>query len=110
MNPRDPMLAAALVAAVAAPLGAQAPMTYEVVDANGPQDPWGKSAGDLDGDGVPELLVQGNGGDLVYYVGPGWAKQTIDAGGSFSTDLEVVRVDADADADVVSIAVGESWR
>ncbi|HSM12591.1 MAG TPA: VCBS repeat-containing protein [Thermoanaerobaculia bacterium] len=107
MNPRDPLLAAALVVAAAVPLGAQAPMTYEVVDANGPQDPWGKSAGDLDGDGVPELLVQGNGGDLVYYVGPGWAKQTIDAGGSFSTDLEVVRVDADADADVVSIAVGE---
>jgi len=109
MNRRAPLRAAlAIAGAVVMPslAAAHIPFTYVVVDASGPQDPWGKSAGDLSGDGVPDLLVQGNGGDLVWYESGGGAAQPIDLGGSFSTDLEVADVDGDDEPDVVSIAVG----
>jgi FG-GAP-like repeat len=91
----------------AAPLAAQVDFGYEVIDADGPADPWGKSFGDLDGDGLPELLVQGNGGDLVAYHPPTFTRQTIDLGGSFSTDLEVTDVDGVDGPDLVVIAVGQ---
>jgi len=100
-----PALAAALLAP--APLAAQATFTYQVVDAAGPSDPWGKSAGDVDGDGLVDLLVQGNGGGLVWYESPALARHEIAPGGSFSTDLEVADVDGDRTPDVVAIAVGE---
>jgi hypothetical protein len=107
----DALLRAALVATGAAlvvpPVAAHIPFSYVVVDASGPQDPWGKAAGDLSGDGIPDLLVQGNGGDLVWYESAGGAAQPIALGGSFSTDLEVADVDGDGEPDVVSIAVGE---
>ncbi len=96
-----------LCLASAVPVVAQADFDYEPIDAGGPTDPWGKSAGDLDGDGLPELLVQGNGGDLVAYHPPAFTPETIDAGGSFSTDLEVAQVDAANGPDLVVIAVGE---
>jgi len=98
------LLASALLGA---PLAADVPFTRVEVDASGPADPWGKSSGDLSGDGIPDLLVQGNGGDLVWYESAAGAAQPIDLGGSFSTDLEVADVDGDDEPDVVSIAVGE---
>lgn len=106
---RASLLACALAAGLLAPapLGAQATFTYQVVDAAGPSDPWGKSAGDVDGDGCVDLLVQGNGGDLVWYESPAFARHEIAPGGSFSTDLEVADVDGDLTPDVVAIAVGE---
>ena len=97
----------ALWLVLVASLAAQSSFDYELIDANGPSDPWGKCAGDLDGDGLPELLVQGNGGDLVAYYAPAFDPVTIDLGGSFSTDLEIVQVDGAAGPDLVVVAVGE---
>jgi hypothetical protein len=98
---------AVVAAALAAPLGAQAGFDYVVVDPSGPGDPWGKSVGDLDGDGLPELLVAGNAGDLVAYHPPAFTVETIVSGGSFSTDLEVADVDHAQGPDLVVVAVGE---
>ncbi|MEZ5331452.1 MAG: VCBS repeat-containing protein [Thermoanaerobaculia bacterium] len=92
---------------LASSVGAQVPFVVEEIDDEGPTDPWGKSAGDLDGDGLPELLVQGHGGDLVAYHPPALTRETIAFGGSFSTDLEVVDVDGLSGPDLVVVAVGE---
>jgi len=101
-------LATALAVVIGAgPLAAQPGFHDEVVDDAGPPDPWGKSAGDVNGDGLVDLLVQGNGGDLVWYSSPALARQEIAPGGSFSTDLEVADVDGDLTPDVIAIAVGE---
>jgi hypothetical protein len=75
-----------------------------IVDANGPQDPWGKTIGDLNGDGRPDIVVGGRaGGGLVWYENPGWRKHVIASTGAFSTDLEVADVDGDGRNDVVSL-------
>jgi hypothetical protein len=107
MSPGRTLGVALLLGLAAAQVGAQVEFGYEVIDADGPSDPWGKSAGDLDGDGLPELLVQGNGGDLVAYHPPDFTPETIDLGGSFSTDLEVADVDQVGGPDLVVIAVGQ---
>lgn len=46
-----------LCLASAGALVAQAAFDYEPIDASGPADPWGKCAGDLDGDAVWEQHV-----------------------------------------------------
>jgi len=101
------LLAALLLVGGAAPLLAQAAFDYEPIDASGPADPWGKSVGDLDGDGLPELLVQGHGGDLVAYHPPLFTVEPVAVGGSFSTDLEVADLDHLSGPDLVVVAVGE---
>lgn len=98
---------AVLGLAIGAATAAQAPLLYEEIDRQSPTDPWGKSVGDLDGDGLSELLVQGHGGDLVAYHPPSFAREPIALGGSFSTDLEVADVDRLAGPDLVVVAVGE---
>ena len=72
------------------------------MDADGPQDLWLKSAGDLNGDGRPDLIAGGyRSGGLVWYENPSWKKHVVAAEGSFSTDGEVADVDADGDNDLV---------
>ena len=78
---------------------------YRVIDAAGPAEPWGKSVGDLNGDGRPDVLIGGHGSDeLVWYASPDWPRATIATGKAFSTDHEVADVDGDGRNDVVSIA------
>lgn len=77
----------------------------KVVDSNGPRDPWGKSVGDLNGDGLPDLVVGGNGSrQLVWYSNPDWTRATIAEGESYSTDHEIADVDRDGRNDIVSIS------
>ena len=77
---------------------------HVVVDDSGPLNPWGKSVGDLNGDGLPELVVGGSkAGGLVYYENPSWRKRTIAADGRWSTDHECVDLDGDGDLDVVAL-------
>ena len=74
---------------------------HVVVDADNPPNPHCKAAGDLDGDGYPDLLAaSSSGGGLFWYQYPHWTKHPI-AAGSFTTDMAVGDVDGDGHLDVV---------
>jgi len=46
-----------------------------VVDKGSVTDPWMKSLGDLDGDGLPDLIVAGASGPVVWYQAPLWTRR-----------------------------------
>lgn len=80
------------------------PFTHVVIDADGPLNPWGKSFGDLNGNGKQDLIVGGSkSGGLVWYENGTWKKHFIAAEGRWSTDHEAVDVDNDGDIDVVAL-------
>ena len=94
-------LLAALAIYTFAPAGGGTSATgHIVIDTNGPKSPWGKTVGDIDGDGRPDILVGGHqrndlslmtrvlrkmglvdtsglAGDLVWYRNPTWEKHLI---------------------------------
>lgn len=84
---------------------------YELIDGKGPLEPWGKAAGDLNGDGRPDLIVGGRaGGGLVWYENPAWEKHVVHADGAFSTDHVVADIDGDGQNDIVSLLYdGPVW-
>lgn len=86
-------------------------MTLVTIDTDGPLDPWGKSVGDVNGDGRPDLLVQGHaGGGIVWYRNSDWRRFSIASGGGFRTDAEIADVNGDGRNDVVTITdTGMAW-
>jgi hypothetical protein len=103
---------------------------YTVIDSAGPVDPWGKSVGDINGDGLPDLIVGGHSGfspqrvsiyrrvlrklhiwrpieprtgQLVWYENPSWRKHVISDKDCFTTDHEVADIDRDGANDAVSL-------
>lgn len=72
-----------------------------VVDEDNPRDPHCKAAGDLDGDGCPDLLAaSARDGGLFWYRWPAWTKHRI-ADGSFTTDMQTADLDGDGHVDVI---------
>jgi hypothetical protein len=77
---------------------------HVIVDAYGPVDPWGKSVGDINSDGLVDLIVGGNGSmALIWYENPSWKKHVIATNRRFSTDHEVIDINKDGQNDIVSL-------
>ncbi len=70
-------------------------------------NPWGKSTGDVNSDGLVDLIygAQSTGG-LYWAENPSWTERTVAASGTFETDHESCDVDLDGDLDILSVVGG----
>ena len=77
--------------------------TTVIIDSTGPEAPWLKTFGDLDGDGLSDIIIGGHkSGGLVWYKYPDWDKYLISSD-KFSTDGEVADVNLDGLPDIIAI-------
>ncbi len=101
-----------LVLAMLYAIPAQSVSLTEIqVDSAGPVSPWGKSTGDIDSDGDPDLLVGGNdSGGLVWYENPSWTKHSVSPDTGFSTDHEIADMDGDGDQDIIALNSSDGMK
>lgn len=78
-----------------------------VIDDSSPPDPWMKNIADLNGDGLPDLVVSGAGGPVDWYQAPDWTRREIAAGANSQSGSATGDIDGDEDIDVV---VGAVWH
>jgi len=77
------------------------PFGHSIIDSEGPESPWAKIVGDIDGDGFTDVIVGGRKGPLVWYKYPLWSKSVIAEDGYNTVDGEVSDIDWDGDLDIV---------
>lgn len=88
-------------------LWSQIQFKHVIVDSNAPRNLWGKSIGDINGDGYQDLLAGGNSSDgLVWYQNPNWTKHIISKDAT-ETDIETADIDNDGKLDVVAIGTNK---
>jgi hypothetical protein len=101
--------------------------SHEVVDNNGPTEPWGKTVGDINGDGLLDIIVGGHvvsdsgfpdyilnklglssrhskEGLLVWYENPSWSPKLISHEFRIRTDVEIGDINQDGRNDVIIVA------
>jgi hypothetical protein len=77
---RSWVLGLLLCIAAIAPVRAEIPFKHVVIDNDGPTDIQCKAIGDINGDGLPDLVVAGTKGSIVWYENPQWTKHVISTG------------------------------